>query len=172
MPPQFLGTNSQKKKVQFKGPVSRRVCDGWRWQRMLAVETCRVTWCGHQFWWPRAEPQSVQQQNPPRVWTLWQARHPALQPRHSRRGRPRLNPWTATTTTQGLTTTTRACIRPQSLKLAVGDRARTIVIRRPQTVTSPLRRGAHAKTYVCPRIGSSGMQHGYCNTDTTRRDHA
>ena len=24
-----------------------------------------------------------------------------------------------------------------------------------------LRRGAHAKTCVCPRIGSSGMQHGY-----------
>jgi hypothetical protein len=49
----------------------------------------------------------------------------------------------------------------QSLKLAVGGRARTIVIRRPQSVTSPLRRGAHARTCVCPRIGSSGMQHGY-----------
>jgi hypothetical protein len=47
------------------------------------------------------------------------------------------------------------------VKLAVGGSARTIVIRRPQTVTCPLRRGAHARTCVCHRIGSSGMQHGY-----------
>ncbi len=104
---------TQKKKVQFKGPVTTRVCDGWRWQRMLAVEACRVTWRWHQLWWPRAETQSVQRQHPPRVWRLCPARHPALQPRHSRRGRSRRNPWwTATTTTQGLTTTPRACIRP------------------------------------------------------------
>lgn len=38
-------------------------------------------------------------------------------------------------------TVTKTCCR---------GRARTIVIRRPQTVTSPLRRGAHAKTCVCP----------------------
>jgi hypothetical protein len=30
---------------------------------MLAVKACRVTWCGHQLWWPRADPQSVHQQH-------------------------------------------------------------------------------------------------------------
>ena len=109
VPPQFLGTNSHKKKGEIQRPVATRVCDCWRWQRMLAVEACRVTWRRHQLWWPRAETQSVQRQH---VWTLWPARHPALQPRHSRRGRSRRNPWTTTTTTQGLTTTPRACIRP------------------------------------------------------------
>ena len=73
----------KKKKVQFKGPVSRRVCDGWRWQRMLAVEACRVTWRGHQLWWPREETQSVQRQHPPRVWTLWPARHRTPAPAQS-----------------------------------------------------------------------------------------
>ena len=74
---------TQKKKVQFKGPVDTRVCDGWRWQRMLAVEACRVTWRGHQLWWPREETQSVQRQHPPRVWTLWPARHRTPAPAQS-----------------------------------------------------------------------------------------
>ena len=34
--------------VRFQGRVRKRVCDVWRCPRMLAVEACRVTWCGHQ----------------------------------------------------------------------------------------------------------------------------
>jgi hypothetical protein len=60
---------TKKKKVQFKGPVTTRECDGWKWQRILAVETCRVAWCAHQLWLPRADPLSVQLQHPPRVQT-------------------------------------------------------------------------------------------------------
>jgi hypothetical protein len=151
---------TKKKKVQIKGPVCTRECDGWKWQRILAVETCRVAWCAHQLWLPRADPLSVQLQHPPRVQTLWPARRRALQTWHCRRRRPH-NPWIATTTTQG-PTTDRACIRHH-----VPARAGWRSYVRNRVMESVRSDVVHTQELVCaPELAVQA-----CNTDT-RRDHA